>query len=177
MSQSSLAAARKRRAPTTTTNNVNPGMPQAPSVSNITNQRGVPIQTNAAASQMNANQGLTLPQVITLVDQRLCALETHVRQSIQKERELEETQPAEENAIPNNIVEVLDDFSERFETLAEELANLKNIVLNLQSYTMEVNKTLLQERIRILGDDVSSKIDLENESSSSSSGQSLGVNM
>lgn len=176
MSQSSLAAARKRRAPTTTTNNVNPGMPQASSsVPTINNQRGVPIQSGVAASQMNANQGLTLPQVITLVDQRLCALETHVRQSIQKERELEESQSAEENAIPNNITEVLDEFHERFETLAEELANLKNVVLNLQSYTMDVNKTLLQERIRILGDDISPKIDVENDSSSS--GQSLGANV
>ena len=36
--------------------------------------------------------------------------------------------------------------------LAEEIINLKNIVLNLQSYTMEVNKTLMEERVRILSD-------------------------
>jgi hypothetical protein len=32
------------------------------------------------------------------------------------------------------------------------IENLKNIVLNLQSYTMEVNKTLMEERVRVLSD-------------------------
>jgi hypothetical protein len=36
--------------------------------------------------------------------------------------------------------------------LAEEIADLKDIVLKLQSYTMEVNKTLMEDRINILSD-------------------------
>jgi predicted metal-dependent hydrolase len=47
---------------------------------------------------------------------------------------------------------LLDELNERCELLAEEVINLKNIVLNLQSYTMEVNKTLMEERVRILSD-------------------------
>jgi hypothetical protein len=36
--------------------------------------------------------------------------------------------------------------------LAGEVENLKDIVLKLQSYTMEVNKTLYEERIQVLSD-------------------------
>jgi hypothetical protein len=41
---------------------------------------------------------------------------------------------------------VLDEFNARFEIMAEEIANIKSIVLSLQSYTMNVNKMLLEER-------------------------------
>jgi hypothetical protein len=36
--------------------------------------------------------------------------------------------------------------------LAGEVENLKDIVLKLQAYTMEVNKTLYEERIQVLSD-------------------------
>ena len=36
--------------------------------------------------------------------------------------------------------------------MAVEIENLKNIVLSLQSYTMDVNKMLLEERVRFLSD-------------------------
>ena len=167
MSQSSLSAARKRRAPTSTPNNVNPGMPQQQSAP-ILNARGNIISppSQQAISQMNANQGLTLPQVISLVDKRLCILETHMRENIEinnLERKITNHQPAlsEPADVPNNITEVLDDFNGRFETLAEELDNLKNIVLNLQAYTMDVNKLLLQERVRILGEEQSADFNIK----------------
>ena len=41
----------------------------------------------------------------------------------------------------------MDEFNARFELLADEIANMKNIVLSLQSYTMDVNKMLLEERV------------------------------
>jgi hypothetical protein len=40
----------------------------------------------------------------------------------------------------------------RFDILAREIADLKDVVLKLQAYTMDVNKTLLEERIHILSD-------------------------
>lgn len=147
MSQASLSAARKRRAPASVSNN-------APTVG-----RGqVPVPSamsppTSAPSQMNAGQGLTLAQVITLVDKRLTVLETHMKENVDSRAN---PHTAVESAVPSNITEVLDEFNERFEALADELANLKNVVLSLQSYTMDVNKTLLQERIRILGEDHSS---------------------
>lgn len=144
MSQASLSAARKRRAPA--------------SVANAPVGRGqVPVPSamsppSSAPSQMNASQGLTLAQVITLVDKRLTVLETHMREN----SESRSNTHSATSDIPSNITEVLDEFNERFEALADELANLKNVVLSLQTYTMDVNKTLLQERIRILGEDHSS---------------------
>jgi hypothetical protein len=57
--------------------------------------------------------------------------------------------------------EILSDFNNRFEILAEEINNLKDIVLKLQSYTMDVNKTLLDERINVFSD-LGNKITNEN---------------
>lgn len=45
-----------------------------------------------------------------------------------------------------------EEYETRFAMLANEIAELKDIVLKLQSYTMEVNKTLMQERVQILSD-------------------------
>jgi hypothetical protein len=45
-----------------------------------------------------------------------------------------------------------EEFNNRYELLASEIQSIKDIVLKLQSYTMEVNKTLMEERVRILSD-------------------------
>jgi hypothetical protein len=49
----------------------------------------------------------------------------------------------------NNLA---DEINTKFEMLAGEVEALKDIVLKLQSYTMEVNKTLYEERIQVLSD-------------------------
>jgi hypothetical protein len=100
-----------------------------------------------------APAGLTLPQVIAVVDARLIALETFV-----KETKNASTQPktvqtqAQAQAQVQISDETIDDLNDKFEILANEIADLKDIVLKLQSYTMEVNKTLMEERISILSD-------------------------
>ena len=43
-------------------------------------------------------------------------------------------------------------FDRRFELLAEEINNLKDLLLKLQSYTMDVNKTLMEERVNVFSD-------------------------
>jgi len=130
----SLAAAKKRRAP--------PQTAPAPPV----DSRGMPNQSSNSAGP----SGLTLPQVISLVDKRLLILESSVKQLLEVPHDQTATTP--EVDIPSNITEVLDEFNSRFETMAVEIENLKNIVLSLQSYTMDVNKMLLEERVRILSD-------------------------
>ena len=52
----------------------------------------------------------------------------------------------------SSINSILNEFSNRFDMMAEEIGSLKDIVLKLQAYTMDVNKTLLEERIHILSD-------------------------
>ena len=42
--------------------------------------------------------------------------------------------------------EYFEEFETRFEIMAQELADMKQIVLSLQSYTMDVNRMLMDER-------------------------------
>ena len=129
-----LAAARKRRAPAS----INPTNPPAP----VNNQSLPP----------NPAMGLTLPQVIALVDQRLVVVETFMK-NMQSSHTTGFDSQLNNLSIPDsNITQILEEINSRYDLLAEEVINLKNIVLNLQSYTMEVNKTLMEERIRILSD-------------------------
>ena len=96
--------------------------------------------SNSTATQPNVNtQGLTLPQVISIIDSRLVNLESYVKEERSTPR-----------SSPNT--DILNEFNHRTTLLAEEIASLKDIVLKLQSYTMEVNKTLYDERIHVLSD-------------------------
>lgn len=131
MSQA-LASARKRRAPPEPVPTIRPQQQQQ--------QPGV------------NTPGLTLPQVIALVDKRLVALETHVKEQQLQSQETSSPVQIQNAPVPSNIAEVLDEYSSRFDIIAEELASLKNMLLTLQSFTMEVNKTLMEDRIRILSD-------------------------
>lgn len=133
MSQS-LAAAKKRRAnfqePTT----------------------NMPGQMNSKSSDsLSAPVGLTLPQVIQLVDKRLVILEKFMNETKTSPNQSNMLAP-HQTEIPSNMAEIVDEFDKRYNMLAEEIVNIKNIVLSLQSYTMEVNKSLLDERVRILSD-------------------------
>ena len=49
-------------------------------------------------------------------------------------------------------MEILDDFQQRFIILAGEINSLKDTILKLQTYTMDVNKILLEERIQLISD-------------------------
>lgn len=102
---------------------------------------------------------LTLPQVIALIDTRLVALEKFAKDSV--------TNPV--SNIQNNSSDrlgdqgvgfatdvelntVISEFNDRFEMLAVEINTMKDVLLKLQSFTMDVNKMLLNERIRVLSD-------------------------
>ena len=129
-----LAAARKRRAPASL---------QPPAPPTISQQQQQQQQLP------NPGVGLTLPQVIALVDKRLTIVETFMNES--------KSAGLSNNVISTNSENVetfslLEELNNRCELLAEEVIGLKNIVLSLQSYTMEVNKTLMEERVRILSD-------------------------
>jgi hypothetical protein len=123
------SAAKKRRAP--------PNMDAPPTPRPGSN-------TTMPAMSPNSTTGMTLPQVIALIDKRLVHLET-----ITKEKLIDTaTEDSDEHGSSTGATlskEILDEFNSRFEIMAEEIANIKNIVLNLQSYTMDVNKMLLQE--------------------------------
>lgn len=133
---SANAAAKKRRAP---------GSIEPPQ----------PIQQKPAQPGQNVNSaGLTLPQVIALIDKRLVNLETFVSESRKSPHTNIPVPPsvtATTTAVAASTVD-LSEFNTRFDLLADEIANMKNIVLSLQSYTMDVNKVLMEERVKILSE-------------------------
>jgi len=126
------ASAKKRRAPQSLENTP----PPAP----VSTRQNGPNNTTTTPS----NSALTLPQVIALFDARLIKLEKSVNE------------PKDMVSNKNSGIElnqdILNEINNRFEILAEEISNIKDIVLKLQSYTMDVNKTLLEERINVFSD-------------------------
>ena len=92
---------------------------------------------SASSVQVSPNpQGLlTLPQVIALVDSRLIKLETKSNETIENDSNEEYFQESET----------------RFEIMAQEIADIKQIVLSLQSYTMDVNRILMEEKLQKSG--------------------------
>ena len=122
---SSNAAAKKRRAP-------------------ILNEPPQQQQPQTASQNISA-QGLTLPQVISLIDKRLMNLETFM---VESKSENNVKKQVEIMTPSSDLLEQNNEFNRRFDELADEIANMKNIVLSLQSYTMDVNKMLMEERIQ-----------------------------
>ena len=94
--------------------------------------------------------GLTLPQVIALVDRRLVVLESFMKDT--KAAQAQQAPAPVPTPVQQLDDEVIDEINNRFELLAGEVAELKDILIKLQSYTMEVNKRLVDERIHILSD-------------------------
>ena len=53
-------------------------------------------------------------------------------------------------SIRENLDGQFSEFDHRYQMLASEISNLKQIVLKLQSYTLEINQSLFEERTEIL---------------------------
>jgi archaellum component FlaF (FlaF/FlaG flagellin family) len=97
-----------------------------------------PVDKPTPQSPSN-NKQLTIQQVITTMDQRLKQVETIMQN----------------NGTDNNTSDlslIVDEFNNRFELIVTEMNSLKDIIMQLQTYTMSVNKTLYDERINILSD-------------------------
>jgi len=124
----SNAAAKKRRA------GIQPSIPPEPTPS------------TRSASANSSNSGLTLPQVIALIDKRLVTLETFMNDT--KNTDMTVTDDNQETGIVMDSKEFssfVDEINHRFQVLADEINLLKDTVLKLQGYTMDVNKVLLSE--------------------------------
>jgi hypothetical protein len=148
----SIAAAKKRRA------GIQPTTPQQPTS----------IQSQSAETSSMDSPKLTLPQVIAVIDNRLINLEQFMQ--VIKENGIQSEQLTKEDnenieindsteVIKVPIAEYVVEMDKKFELLVEEISELKDIVLKLQSFTMEVNKTLMEDRIQILSDYKNIQID------------------
>ena len=123
----------------------------------ITTPEPVNVASNVSTPSSVGSGGLTLPQVISLVDTRLTKLEkfmndTKERPPVERTVQFTEGPTTSVAEINEPISQILDDYNTRFMMLAEEIAELKDTVMKLQTYTMDVNKMLLEERVNVLSD-------------------------
>jgi len=152
---SAAAAAKRRRAginpqPVTQLPQPNQAERLISNLQNMQNNAGRPQQQQQNQPQQSQQQSrpLNLQQIIQMLDARIVRLEKPTQQVIPAEVSNERV-----SEIVNEIMaEHLSEFNERSEMLANEIMQLKDIVLSLQQYTMSVNKMLLEERIQILSD-------------------------
>jgi len=128
MSSSNAAAIRRRVGAQ--------GVP-APAPAPAQSTPNMPTPPSAPPAQM------TLQQVISTVDRRLTQLETVVKSNANNNDHSNES---------SDLPLIVDEFNNRFELIVTEINSLKDTVMKLQSYTMEVNKMLVDERIHILSD-------------------------
>lgn len=115
----------------------------------VTSTEPAPTSTPAPSGN-SPTQGLTLHQVINLVDIRLIKLEKFMADNQTQMQSQTQTQKQSQTQISekesdNSVPEIIDEFEHRFELLATEIENIKDIVLKLQSYTMDVNRKLLED--------------------------------
>jgi hypothetical protein len=156
-----------------------PNVQNVPNVPNVQNgQIGRPVGTQVLGENLHR---MGLQQVISLLDNRILKVEKFVCDFDKMELPAKlsalppvaaEVPPVSSDVTTNTVSNVLDpsvlanvetiiqdtlnahmdEFNHRYEILASEILNLKNIVMKLQSYTMDVNKVLMEERVRILSD-------------------------
>ena len=179
MSNSVTAAKRRRAGPLLTSPlfqapNSNKPATNTPAPTYSPNVQQMQNNTRPVQQQVEAPspRGLTLQQVISQLDTRLLFLEQfvidskaadHLKPATVKEvannapvvsqiNENSVSIPDVENIVKQLLDEHMAEFSHRYELLATEILNLKMIVMKLQTYTLDVNKVLMDERIRILSD-------------------------
>jgi hypothetical protein len=113
-----------------------------------------------------ANGRMSLPQLLTNLENRLKVIETS-KPNTNNETPISFTVTDPETGTDRkmSLSDYMTDMDNKFFMLAEEITSMKDILIKLQSFTMEVNKTLMEERIRILSDipeDINIKIKPEN---------------
>jgi hypothetical protein len=116
-----------------------------------------PLPTPPQKQSAGESGGFTLPQVIAVIDKRLIKLEAFMKETQENPRErlvkfTDEDPTAGLDDETNDISSILEEFNGRFLLLAEEMGQLKDTLMKLQTYTMDVNKMLLDERVNVLSD-------------------------
>jgi len=139
---SSLASAKRRRAGIQSTQQPNPAA--APAVA---------AAPAAVASAAPTNGRMSLPQLLNNLESRLKAVEAAKPETVpEAPLSFTVTDPETGTERKMSLSDYMTDMDNKFFMLAEEITSMKDIIVKLQSFTMEVNKTLMEERVRILSD-------------------------
>ena len=123
---SSAALAKKRRANLSAVQEV-PSSPAAPA---------------AAAPQSRAG-GMSLPQILNVIEKRILSLEKAVEDNREASSSKDVSEPID---IDAQLRPIIDEYDARFEMLATQINELKDTLMKLQSFTMDVNKIMFEER-------------------------------
>ena len=151
MSASNAAAVRRRVG-----NQNNPPIPGGASTTPSTS-----TQNNASVSTKQT--GMTLQEVISHFNKKIQSLE----ETVSKISPTTSVSSTSGTPTPNSdeLNVIFREFNDRFELFAQEIALMKEQLLKLQTYTMDVNKVLYEERVRVLsnnqGENTLSSNDLE----------------
>jgi hypothetical protein len=119
-------------------------------------EKSTNVQSFTSESQPTDSKFMTIQQVINLITMRLITVENFMNESGDKAKSTTPISTEAASIDYHKVAEIctsvmnehVAEFDHRYAILAEEISNLKNIVLNLQNYTMEVNKTLMDERLQ-----------------------------
>lgn len=95
----------------------------------INNVSSIPLGNKQNAT----TNGLPLQTIISTFNTRLNKLESNSKNTL-----------IEPSTLTN------EEYETRFNLLVDEISDLKEMILKLQSFTMEVNKSLFDERIKVL---------------------------
>lgn len=119
---------------------------------------------------------MNIQQVVAFFNTRIVALEQFRTETTKRFDELASPttgEPMERNVtfqmdetMPNDLAETVEEFDKRYQMLAEEIQTIKNMLLSLQTYTMDVNKMLLEERNRLIAE-----IEIQQQQLNESSGE------
>jgi hypothetical protein len=130
----------------------------------------VEINTTEIISQCEANVKLTLESSIDEIISRkmeeveintteiISQCEANVKLTLESSmneiisRKMEEVKMDMLQTTEAMVLQQMNDFNDRYEILATEILNVKNLLLELQNYTMGVNKMLIEERINIFSE-------------------------
>lgn len=149
MSNSALSSAKRRRANQANIMNSPLLQPQ--------NSGETMTPESSSSSEAQNNRPISLQQALQLLNSRLVKLE-RLNLATKEETASIATSDATPELSMEMIIEtvakssIIEEFNHRYEVLASEILNLKHIVMKLQSYTLDINKTLVEERIQILSD-------------------------
>ena len=160
MSAQSNASAKRRRAGTANTT------PIFRSEDGVNNE---PSTISQNVQEENTKRPMSLQQVITVFDQRLLHLEKIIIEQGNISRS--NTSNNENSALleslqvdfKKSLETCVSEFDHRYNILANEVIDMKKIILKLQTYTLDINQHIIKEHLLLLNEKQPKKIDLEDD--------------
>lgn len=124
---SSAALAKKRRAAQQPIQTSTPSLP-------------VPAPNSSVQSQNNRIP-VSIPQMFSLMEKRINTLEKEVKTLITKP----DSSLQKNTEVDEYSKKMFEEYETRFDLLALEINTIKDVLLNLQTYTINVNRVLLEQ--------------------------------